>query len=96
MMLVRPAMRDHLSRETTFAGQKGWSPKTGSTVYHKINTFEMWHYRRMLRKFYFSYHKYCCKCTTENWCKGNKDVKQPEKQKAVLCKTHNEKHIRTL
>ncbi len=29
---VRPAMRDHLSSETAFAGQKGWSPKTGSTV----------------------------------------------------------------
>ena len=25
-------MRDHLSRETAFAGQKGWSPKTGFTV----------------------------------------------------------------
>ena len=32
MFFVRPAMRDHLSWETTFAGQKGWSPKTGSTV----------------------------------------------------------------
>ena len=30
--IVRPVMRDHLSLETAFAGQKEWSPKTGSTV----------------------------------------------------------------
>ena len=29
----------------------------------------------------FSYHKYLC--NTENWCKGNNYVKQPEKQKDV-------------
>ena len=43
----------------------------------------------------FSYHKYCW-CITENWFKGNNDVEQPEKQKVVLCGTHNEKHIRTV
>ena len=32
MIFVQPVMRDHLSWETAFAGQKGWSPKTGSTV----------------------------------------------------------------
>ena len=32
MIFVRPVMRDHLSWATAFAGQKGWSPKTGSTV----------------------------------------------------------------
>ena len=32
MICVRPVMRDHLSWATAFGGQKGWSPKTGSTV----------------------------------------------------------------
>ena len=53
---------------------------------HKINAFEMWCYRRMLR----------ISWTSENWCERNNYVKQPEKPKVVLCGPNNNKHIRTL
>ena len=70
---------------------------------HKINAFEMWCYRRMLRISLTSHttnfdvgllHKIGVKETTIY-------VKQPEKQTLVLWGTHrggraNEKHIRTL
>ena len=61
---------------------------------HKINAFEMWCYRRMLRISWTSH-------TTnidvlQNIGVKESYVKQPETQKVVLCGTHNEKHIRTL
>ena len=70
---------------------------------HKINSFEMWCYIRMLRISRTSHTTIIIMagmavflCTTENWCKGNNHDKQPEKQTDVLCGPHNEKHIRTL
>ena len=66
-------------------------------IYHKINAFEMWCYRRMLTISLSSHttnsdvlQKIGIKNTTTVY------VKQPEKQKVVLCGPHNEKHIRTL
>ena len=62
---------------------------------HKINAFEMWCYRRMLRISWTS-HTTNIDVSTENWCKGNNYAKHTEKQKVVLCGPHNEEHIRTL
>ena len=61
---------------------------------HKINAFERWCYRRMLRISWTSHttnidvlQKIGVKETT---------AKHTEKQKVVLCGPHNEEHIRTL
>ena len=59
---------------------------------HKINAFEMWYYRRMLRISWTS-HTTNIDVLQQIGEKGTTD-KQPEKQKHVLSGPHNEKHIR--
>ena len=67
---------------------------------HKINAFEMWCYRRMLRISWTSHttnidvlQKIGVKETTMLKFEA---AKHTEKQKVVLCGPHNEEHIRTL
>ena len=60
---------------------------------HKINAFETWCYRRMLRISWTSRTANIDVLPTID-CKGNNYVKQSETQKVVLCGPHDEKHIR--
>ena len=68
----------------------------GCVLDHKINALEMWCYRRMLRISWTSHTTHIDVLQKIGIFKGNNYVKQPEKQKVVVCGPHNEKHIETL
>ena len=60
----------------------------------KIIAFETWFYKRMLKISWTSLTTNSEVLQKHNWCKGNNSDQQ--RQRYVLCGSHNEKHIKVL